>query len=135
MAGWQADRWRRNAGKIEGAGAVAEGLLPDVSAAIPDVTSAKYGEMRGISEGLSLKGNVSIPGKARTDKKPYAPKGFEWHAQSKGFTCRRIVIEGGKRRRVYVGFLSGKAWADMQAAHKGPELRSAIRQWIEGRRK
>lgn len=114
-------------------------------ASLPDVTSAKSAQMRGIVEppalkgvrpkkdGLSLKGG-SLPGKVRTDRKPYAPAGFEWHAQSKGFTCRRIVKEGNKRRRVYVGFLSGKAWAELQSRHKGPELREAVKRWIESKR-
>lgn len=119
------------------------GGLPEVSAALPDVTSAKTATMRAISDDMSLKGVTpkkadialkGMPGKSRADRKPYAPAGFEWHAQSKGFTCRRIVKEGGKRRRVYVGFLNGKAWADMQSRHSGPELKQAVKAWIESRR-
>lgn len=122
------------------------GGLPEVAASLPDATAPNLTQNAAIPEPVSLKGmrlkndalslkGGGIPGKGRTDRKPHAPAGYEWHAQSKGFTCRRIVKEDGKRRRVYVGFLSGKAWADMQKNHSGPELRAAVKRWIEGKEK
>lgn len=100
--------------------------MPEASAMAQPSIAPNYTQMRGIA----IKGETVGPGKQRVDRKPYAPSGYEWHAQSKGFVCRRIVYDGGKRRRVYVGFLSGKAWADMKAAHRGADLTAAVKAWI-----
>ena len=123
---------------MSGAGAVqAAGGLP-VVASLPDVTSAKYGEMRAISEPFTVKarsgsGNdrEAMPGKDGKGRKPYAPAGFEFYRQGKGWACRSVTIEDGKRRRRYLGYMSASSWADMQRSHSGPELRAAVKQWIE----
>lgn len=92
--------------------------------------SATTGKRAGATTGIGV-----MPGKSGSGKKPPAPVGFEFYKQGAGWACRSVLIEDGRRVRRYVGYLSGKAWAELQAAHKGPELRAAIRQWIEGRRK
>lgn len=114
--------------------------IPEAVSSLPNVTAPKSAAMRAVAEPFALKGKPAeksntalkgMPGKNRTDRKPYAPTGFEWHAQSRGFTCRRIIVENGKRRRKYHGFLSGKAWAELQQSHSGADLRSAVREWIQ----
>lgn len=132
-------------GKMMGAVAVQSvGRIPEASASvshatapilaqvrpIPDSSSLKGGELK--KGHTALKGNRGMPRNAGGTKPPKIA-GYEWHRQSKGHTCRKIIIENGKRRRVYVGFLNGKAWADMQATHRGLELRSAVLEWIHSR--
>lgn len=80
----------------------------------------------------ALKGNAGIPGKGKNVKKPPSIVGFEWHRQSTGFVCRRVTVENGKRARVYVGYLSGPAWATMQRDNPGAAaLKGAVREWIQ----
>ena len=82
---------------------------------------------------LALKGSGG-PGKGKNVRKPPSLVGFEWHRQSTGFVCRRVVVENGKRRREYVGYLSGPAWTELQREHPGAAaLKGAVREWIESK--
>lgn len=117
-------------------------------ASLPDVTSANLTQMRAISEPFEVKahtgkrgrksdpahtGGGAMPGKSGQGRKPPKIGGFEWYKQGAGWACRSVAIVDGKRTRRYLGYLSGKAWADMQKNHSGPELRGAVKQWLEGR--
>lgn len=139
--------WRSKdrSGKMTGAVAVQSvGRMPEASTSVSHATAPILAHVRPIPAtpalkgaelkkgDTALKGNRAMPRNAGGVKPPKIA-GFEWHAQSKGFTCRKIIIENGKRRRVYVGFLNGKAWADMQAAYRGLDLRSAVLEWIRVR--
>lgn len=81
---------------------------------------------------LPLKGSGG-PGKGNRSKKPPTIYGYEWHGQSTGFVCRRVIVENGQRRREYVGYLSGPAWATMQREHPGAALKGAVREWIQNK--
>lgn len=80
-----------------------------------------------------LKGNTGIPGKGKNVKKPPSIIGYEWHRQSTGFVCRRVIVEGKKRRREYIGYLSGPNWQKMQREHSGPSLKTAVQKWIRSK--
>lgn len=77
---------------------------------------------------------ASMPGKARTDRPPKIA-GYEFFPQSRGFTCREIIGRGSTKKRIYLGFLSGKKWQEMKSQHSGPALRDALKQWIAAKRK
>lgn len=81
---------------------------------------------------LALKGSGG-PGKGKRPKKPPTIYGYEWSQQSTGWTLRRVIVENGKRRREYVGYLSGPAWATMQRDNPGAALKGAVREWIESK--
>lgn len=73
-----------------------------------------------------------LPGKNRTDAKPPAPDGFEFSPQARGFVCRRVTVENGKRKRTYHGYLNAARWQEMKGNHSGLSLRSAVEKWING---
>lgn len=107
-------------------------------ASLPDVTSANLTQMRAISEPFAVtarsgSGNdrAAMPGKDTKGRKPPKIGGCEFYRQGKGWACRSVTIEDGQRKRRYLGYMSAKTWADMQRSHSGPELRAAVRSWIQ----
>lgn len=77
----------------------------------------------------------AMPGKSGQGRKPPKIGGFEWYKQGAGWACRSVSIVDGKRTRRYLGYLSASTWADMQKNHSGPELRAAVRAWIDSKEK
>lgn len=115
--------------------------MPEVVSALPRVTAPKIEAMRAVSDDFALtgrehsarKGKVTIPGKDDKGRRPPKIAGYEFYRQGKGWACRSVTIDDGRRRRKYLGYLSGKAWAELQRSHSGADLRSAVLEWIRGR--
>lgn len=87
-----------------------------------------------VTTGRKAQKSLQMP-KTGNRRKPPTVQGFEWYRQGRGWACRTVTVIDGKRVRKYLGYLNAAEWERMQQAHTGAELKTAVKQWIEGKAK